>query len=131
MAEGFARALHGGRLRAVSAGTRPKEVDPRAVAVMREVGIEIEGGRGKRPEDVAGMYDVVVTVCEAAAEECPRVAGASVIRVPFDDPPRLAEGSVSEEEALAHYRRVRDEIRAFVEALPEKIRRLGGKGSVG
>ena len=114
MAEGFARAMGE---EACSAGTQPKGLDLRAVRVMREVGIDISGHASKRVEEVAGSFDLVVTVCDRAHEACPVFAGARVEHRSFDDPPRLAAGAGSEEEALGHYRRVRDEIGTFVGGL--------------
>jgi arsenate reductase len=123
MAEGWARALHGDRLEPWSAGTAPGRVDPRAIQVMREVGVDLSPQRSKPLEEVAGnAFDAVVTVCDRARESCPVLPGiARRLHAGFDDPPRLADGATSEEQALAHYRRVRDEIRAFVEALPETL----------
>ncbi len=121
MAEGFARALHGATIDAASAGVAPKGLDPRAVAVMREAGIDISGQESRDAGAFAGAaFDLVVTVCDAASEVCPVFPGARrTIHVPFDDPPRLARAAASEEDALEAYRRVRDEIRRFVsESLP-------------
>ncbi len=123
MAEGWARALKSDRLEAVSAGTAPQGLNPRAVAVMAEAGVDISGHRSRSVADFKGVpFDVVVTVCGHAQENCPVFPGRTrVVHVGFDDPPRLAEGARSEEEALAHYRRVRDEIRRFIETLPDAL----------
>jgi arsenate reductase len=125
MAEGFARALRGQRIDAHSAGVAPHGLDPRAVAVMKEAGVDISGGRSKHVDDLIARgiaFDVVVTVCDHARETCPVFPGsARIVHRGFDDPPHLARSAGSEDEALAHYRRVRDEIRAFVETLPESI----------
>ena len=123
MAEGWTRHLHGGRIRALSAGVRPKGLDPRAVRVMAEAGVDIAGQRSRSVEDVLDTpVDVVVTVCDAARESCPVFPRrARVVHRGFEDPPRLAEGLGSEDEALAIYRRVRDEIRGFVEGLPGSL----------
>ena len=119
MAEGWARALHGDRLEPYSAGTAPGRVDPRAIQVMREAGVDISGHRSKHLEEFTGVdFDVVVTVCDKANESCPVFPGkVRRLHVGFDDPPRLATGAATEEEALGHYRRVRGEIRAFIETL--------------
>jgi arsenate reductase len=122
MAEGWARALKSDRLEVWSAGTDPKGLDPRAVRVMAEAGVDISMQTSKRPDAVGVPVDVVITVCDAARESCPVVPGACMVHVSFDDPPRLAGGATTEEEALRHYRRVRDQIRAFVETLPDSIR---------
>jgi arsenate reductase len=123
MAEGFARALKGDRIEAHSAGTAPHGLNRLAVRAMREAGIDISSHASKNVADLAGVpFDVVVTVCDAANESCPVLPGATrVVHRSFDDPPRLAAGAASDEEALLHYRRVRDEIRAFVESLPDSI----------
>lgn len=118
MAEGWARALRAASLEAFSAGTRPQGLNPLAVRVMREAGVEISGHTSKRPEDLGVSFDVVITVCDAAREACPVFPAARMVHVGFDDPPHLAEAARTEEEAMAPYRRVRDEIRAFVETLP-------------
>lgn len=125
MAEGWARALHGGPFEAYSAGTLPGRVDPRAIQVMREAGVDLSGHRSKHVDALRGMdFDWVVTVCDRANESCPVFPGrAERLHAGFDDPPQLAAGTGSDEEALRHYRRVRDEIRAFVITLPG---RLGG-----
>jgi arsenate reductase len=124
MAEGWARQLHGDRLVPYSAGTRPSRVDPRAIAVMREVGVDISGHRSKHLEEVVDVgLDWVVTVCDQANESCPVFPGeVRRMHVGFDDPPRLAAQARAEDVALAHYRRVRDEIRNFVEGLPRALR---------
>lgn len=123
MAEGFARALRGGALDAHSAGTHPHGLNPLAVRVMAEAGVDISGHTSKRPGDIGGVFDVVVTVCDSAHESCPVLPGARTIHAPFDDPPRLAARATTEAEAMAHYRRVRDEIRAFVLTLPGALER--------
>lgn len=125
MAEGWARQLLGDRVEPASAGVAPHGLDPRAVAVMAEAGVDISGHRSKHVDELlaAGQgFDRVVTVCDSARESCPVFPGrAHLSHRSFDDPPRLAAGAASEEEALAHYRRVRDEIRAFVAGLPETL----------
>jgi arsenate reductase (thioredoxin) len=121
MAEGWARALKGDVLEAYSAGTDPHGLNPLAVRAMREAGVDITGHASKRLEQVDAELDVVVTVCDSAHESCPVVPGVRVVHVGFEDPPRLARDAPSEESAMAHYRRVRDEIRAFVETLPGSV----------
>ena len=126
IAEGWARVLKGAEIEAFSAGTVAKGLDPRAVKVMAEAGVDISGQRSKTLADLraAGQaeFDMVVTVCGAAHESCPIFPGKTrVIHAGFDDPPRLAENARSEVEALGHYRRVRNEIRELVERLPEEL----------
>ncbi|MCU0688857.1 MAG: arsenate reductase ArsC [Phycisphaerales bacterium] len=121
MAEGWARALKGDVIEAMSAGTKPHGLNPLAVRAMREAGVDISGHTSKRPEELPAPPQIVVTVCDSAHESCPIMPGARVVHVGFDDPPRLAQGAASDDEAMSHYRRVRDEIRAFVETLPSSI----------
>ena len=120
MAEGWAKALKGDRIEAFSAGIETHGLNPRAVKVMAEAGVDISEHVSKTVEDLGDIeFDYVVTVCGHAHETCPVFPGrATVIHQGFDDPPKLAEGAATEEEALSHYRRVRDEIRAFVQDLP-------------
>jgi len=125
MAEGWARALHGDAIEVHSAGTHPHGLNPLAVRAMAEAGVDISGHASKRPEEIGGGFDLVVTVCGSAHESCPAFPGARTVHVGFDDPPRLAAGAASDEEAMPHYRRVRDEIRAALERLPERFG-LGG-----
>jgi arsenate reductase len=123
MAEGWARQLKGDVIEPYSAGIAPHEIDPRAVQVMAEAGVDISQQKPKHVDALAHVdLDCVVTVCGHAHEHCPIFPGRTpVVHVGFDDPPRLALAAETEEQALAHYRRVRDEIRAFVVALPESL----------
>lgn len=122
MAEGFAKALKQGVVDAHSAGTNPHGLNPLAVRAMREAGVDISRHSSKTPSDLAHVsFDVVVTVCDSAHESCPTIPGARIVHVGFDDPPRLAKGAASDDEAMHHYRRVRDQIRAFVETLPDSL----------
>jgi arsenate reductase len=94
-----------------------------AVLVMSEAGVDISAHVSKPLAALAGIsFDYVVTVCDAARESCPRFPGsAKTLHVGFDDPPRLAATARTDAEALPHYRRVRDDIRRFVETLPETL----------
>jgi arsenate reductase len=123
MAEGWARRLKGNVIEPYSAGIEPRGHDPRAVQVMAEAGVDISGHRSKHVDELKDIsFDCVVTVCDQARESCPLFPGTTkVIHVGFDDPPRLAQNSKDEQEALGHYRRVRDEIRKLVEGLPETV----------
>jgi arsenate reductase len=125
MAEGWARRLRGDVIDAQSAGTEPQQLNLRAVRAMSESGVDISGHHAKSTEDLPDQdFDFVVTVCSSAHESCPVFPGsATVVHVGFDDPPRLAADAANEEEAMTHYRRVRDEIRAFIERLPEALTR--------
>ena len=116
MAEGWARAIHGERLDVFSAGVRASTLNPLAVRAMAEAGIDISGHASKIVADLPGKLDVAVTVCSGADQACPAIPGAvRRVHVPFDDPPHLAQGARTDEEAMPHYRRVRDEIRTWVE----------------
>ncbi|MHB0956247.1 MAG: arsenate reductase ArsC [Pirellulaceae bacterium] len=123
MAEGWARHLKGHLLEPYSAGVKTHGLNLRAVKVMAEAGVDISGHWSKHLDELRSIeFDHVITVCGNAHESCPVFPGKTrVTHVGFDDPPRLAEGAVSEEDALQHYRRVRDEIRTFVETLPESL----------
>ena len=124
MAEGWARHLKGDLIEAYSAGVDPHGMNPLAVRVMSEVGVDLSGHHSKHVDTLLGVpFDYVVTVCDQANESCPVFPGeARRLHVGFDDPPRLARDAASEEEALPHYRRVRDEIRRFIEDIDRYIR---------
>ena len=123
MAEGWARHLKGDVIEPYSAGVAPHGLDPRAVRVMREAGVDISDQRSKHVDELTDVdLDCVITVCDDARESCPVFpAPVKTLHRSFEDPPRLAEESDSEEEALGHYRRVRDEIRRMVESLPDAL----------
>jgi arsenate reductase len=124
MAEGWARHLKGAAVDAYSAGIESHGMNHLAVKAMAEAGVDIGGQASKTVDAVRDVpFDFVVTVCGHAGETCPMWlrSKARVIHVGFDDPPRLATGARTEEEAMVHYRRVRDEIRAFVESLPGSL----------
>ncbi len=129
MAEGWARTLKQGSVQAYSAGIVAKGLDARAVQVMAEAGVDISQQTSKNLEQLrdptSGLlprFDYVVTVCGAAHETCPVFPSpARIVHVGFDDPPGLAASAASEAEALNHYRRVRDEIKAYVERLPQVL----------
>lgn len=123
MAEGWARHLRRDTVEAYSAGTEPHGMNARAVRVMAEAGVDISGHHSKHVGDLKQVpFDFVITVCDHANESCPIFPGhTQVVHVGFDDPPRLAREAVSEEEALGHYRRVRDEIRDFIEHLEDHL----------
>jgi arsenate reductase len=125
MAEGWARHLKDDVLDPYSAGIETHGLNPRAVQVMAEAGVDISAHRSTHVDELREVeFDYVVTVCGHAHEHCPVFSGsARIVHVGFDDPPKLAEGASTEEEALQPYRRVRDEIRAFVEGLPESLER--------
>lgn len=123
MAEGWARALKSDVIEPYSAGIETHGMNPNAVKVMAEAGVDISGQRSKHVDELEGIeFDYVVTVCDNAHESCPLFPGKTkVLHKGFDDPPRLAKDAATEEEALDSYRRVRDEIRKFVESLPDSL----------
>ncbi len=123
MAEGWTRRLKGNVIEPYSAGIETHGLNPSAVKVMAEAGVDISGHRSKLLDDLRNIpFDYVVTVCDHANESCPVFPGkVKRVHVSFDDPPRLAKNARTEEEALGHYRRIRDEIRAFVEKMPEAL----------
>lgn len=123
MAEGWTRNLKGDIIDAQSAGVEPKQIDSRAIEVMAEAGVNISGRRSKSIEDLEGAsFDYVITLCDHAKETCPFFpAGTRLIHKGFDDPPQLAAHAKNREDQLAPFRRVRDEIKAFVEKLPEAL----------
>jgi len=119
MAEGWARHLAGNRFRAFSAGIETHGLNPRAVQVMAEAGVDIAGQRSQHIDEFADTHlDRVITVCGHAHESCPVFPGdTAVVHHGFDDPPALTRGLDDEEAILSVYRRVRDEIRAYVKGL--------------
>lgn len=123
MAEGWARALKADQFEAFSAGTEEHGLNPIAVQVMAEAGVDISGHRSKTLDTLSDhSFDLVVTVCGDADRRCPSFTGAPrIVHAGFDDPPRLAAGIEDAQEALKPYRRVRDEIRRFVETLPGEL----------
>jgi arsenate reductase (thioredoxin) len=123
MAEGWTRQLKGDVVEVFSAGIEKHGLNPQAVRVMAEAGVDISGFRSKTVDELPEQeFDYVITLCGHAQETCPFFpAKTRRLHVGFDDPPKLAETAQSEEEALGHYRRVRDEIRDYVRNLPEAL----------
>ena len=123
MAEGWTRALKGDQIDVYSAGIETHGLNPNAVLVMKEKGIDISNHTSTNVLDYFKQkreFDYVITVCGNAQETCPVFpAKTKLVHVGFDDPPKLAASAQTEEEALSHYRRVRDEIKTFVEKLPD------------
>jgi len=129
MAEGWTRHLKGDVIEAYSAGIETHGLNPNAVKVMSEAGVDISGHKSQHIDEFRDVrLDVVVTVCGHAHETCPFFpACCKVVHVGFGDPPKMAKELAaqgeSEEEQLECYRKVRDEIKAFVETLPESLNR--------
>jgi arsenate reductase len=126
MAEAWARQLKSAAIEPYSAGIETHGLNPRAVQVMAEAGVDIRAQTSKHVSTLAHLpFDYVLTVCNHAHESCPLFPGwgwAKVLHVGFDDPPALAKTAATEEEALAHYRRVRDQIRAWIMTLPKSLK---------
>ena len=123
MAEGFARHRKSEQIEAYSAGIETHGHNPNAVRVMAEAGVDISGQESTLVDDLLAIdFDYVVTVCDHAAESCPVFPGnARVVHHSFEDPPKLAAHAQNEEEALGHYRRVRDEIGCYIDSLPDAL----------
>ena len=122
MAEGLVNHDLAGQVKAFSAGVRPSRVNPRAIQVMAELGIDLSGHRAKSVEDLAGEeFDLVITVCDQARQTCPIFPGnTEVLHISFPDP---ARATGTEEEILAAFRRVRDDLRQQV--IPLLRKKLG------
>lgn len=123
MGEGLCRHFLSDIFDAYSAGLEAQGLNPYAVRVMKEIGIDISRQKSKTVNELGGMeFDFVITVCDQAGESCPFFpAKTKVIHQSFEDPPKLVSNAKSEEEILRHYRRVRDQIKAFVLTLPEAL----------
>jgi arsenate reductase len=128
MAEGLLRADYGDRFEVESAGTRATQVRPEAIAVMKEIGIDITGHRSKLVEEFADRsFDHVLTVCDNANESCPIYPGhADRIHHSFEDP---AAVQGSDEERLASFRKVRDEIRDYLKGFAKQISTQSGQAA--
>ncbi|MDZ8118227.1 arsenate reductase ArsC [Pontiella agarivorans] len=123
MAEGWTRALKGDQIEVYSAGIETHGLNPNAVNVMAEAGVDISNQKSQHIDEFKDTkIDYVITVCAHAHETCPFFPGdAKVLHVGFDDPPKLSPADASEEVKLDGFRRVRDEIKAFVETLPGSL----------
>ena len=119
MAEGLVNHDLAGRVKAFSAGVRPSRVNPRAVAVMAELGIDISQQRAKAVDDLAGeQFDLVITVCDRANEQCPIFPGSvKKLHMGFADP---GQATGNEDEIMAAFRQVRYEMREKVMPLLKK-----------
>ena len=130
MAEGWTRYLKGEEFDVYSAGIETHGLNPNAVKVMLEAGVDISGQKSELLDKYMDIdLDYVITVCGHAHETCPMFPGsAKVIHIGFDDPPKmaaeLAEKGASEEEQLECYRKVRDELKAYVETLPDALKNI-------
>ena len=124
MAEGWCRHLKSEYFDAYSAGIETHGLNPNAVKVMAESGVDISTHSSQRVDEFDGIYfDAVVTVCGHAHEHCPLFTNATtIVHRGFDDPPALVKATETAGESLNHYRRVRDEIRDFIATLPAFLR---------
>ncbi len=124
MAEGWAKHLKANLIEAYSAGIETHGLNPNAVKVMAEAGVDISENHSKHVCELKDLlFDWAITVCDAANESCPAFPEKiKRYHISFDDPPKLAKNAKSEEEALFHYRRVRDEIQSFIMKLPEILK---------
>jgi len=127
MAEGWARHLKGDIIEAYSAGVWPVGVHPRAIKVMAEAGVDISDQTSKHVDEFLGTdFDFVVTLCDNARQQCPVFPGkAKLIHKAFEDPVAVVG---SEGQIMRAFRRTRDDIKAFIEKLPEflKQQKIGG-----
>ena len=123
MAEGWTRHLKGDLIEPCSAGIETHGMNPFAVRVMAESGVDLSGQTSQHFDEFSESdLDVIVTVCSHAHESCPELpASVKVLHVGFDDPPRMAQAFDDEESKLACYRQVRDQIRDFVQTLPQAL----------
>lgn len=122
MAEGWARKYWGHEFNVYSAGTKKHGMNERAMKVMREAGVDISSHYSKTVEELPQVtFDYVVTVCGHANENCPYFPGGKIVHVGFEDPPALTKHLGNEEEILAVYRRVRDEIETFIKDMKNVV----------
>lgn len=118
MAEGWGKTLKSDKYNFYSAGTKKHGLNPNAILVMKEVGVDISGHESNTTDELPKVtMDFVFTVCSDAHENCPYFPGGKIIHVGFDDPPRLTKGMCDQEEILNVYRRVRDEIKQMVSTI--------------
>lgn len=122
MAEGWARKYWGNEFNVYSAGTKKHGMNERAMKVMKEAGVDISTHYSKTVEEISQLsFDYVVTVCDHAHENCPYFPASKIVHVGFQDPPALTKGLTNEEEILAFYRRVRDEIEKFIKEMKKTL----------
>lgn len=120
MGEAWGHILKKNEYNFYSAGTKKHGLNPHAIKVMAEKGYDLKTHTSKTtnelPDDI--HFDYVITVCGDAHETCPIYHGSTIVHQPFDDPPRLTQEMTEETEILAVYRRVRDEIEAYIRDFP-------------
>jgi arsenate reductase (thioredoxin) len=122
MAEGWCRFLKNKTINAFSAGTKSHGLNPHALEVMRESGVDISNQKSKTVDELPSMdFDLVITLCEDASKNCPYFPGKKIIHFGFDDPPTLTKNMENKEEVLKVYKRVRDEIKNFITDLEKYL----------
>lgn len=122
MAEGFCKKYWGNEFRVYSAGTKKHGMNERAIKVMKEVGVDISSHYSKTVEELPDIkMDFVITVCDSARENCPFFPGGKVVHIGFQDPPALTKDMENEDERLAVYRKVRDQIENTIKNLKEYL----------
>ncbi len=123
MAEGFALKYWGDKYQIYSAGTKKHGMNPRAIQVMKEIGVDLSNHYSKTLEELPKEnFDFVFTVCSSANENCPYLPASKIVHHGFDDPPALTREMTNEEEILAIYRRVRDEIDEFIKNMEPHLK---------
>lgn len=133
MAEGWAKHLKSDCIKPYSAGIETHGLNPNAVKVMAEAGVDISDHKSQRLDEFKDVrFDYVITVCGHANESCPMFNGKTkVVHVGFDDPPKLAQQAATEQDALNCYRKVRDQIKEFVQKLPDCLTNKSERNSDG
>lgn len=122
MAEGWARKYWDNEFNVYSAGTKKHGMNLRAIKVMKEAGVDISTHFSKTVEELPQVtFDYVITVCDNAKESCPYFPGGKIVHVGFQDPPALTQDMTNEEDILAVYRRVRDEIHEAIKNLKDHL----------
>lgn len=124
MAQGWAQYLKGDIIQPFSAGIETHGLNPNAVKVMAEAGVDISAHYSKHLDELKDIkFDYIITVCDNANESCPVFPGKTkVIHHSFDDPPKLAEQITDTEKKLDCYRQIRDQIKSFIQTLPDSLK---------
>jgi arsenate reductase len=122
MAEGFGKSIHSDKFNFYSAGTTKHGLNPYAIKVMAESGIDITTHESNTLDEFNHIeLDYVFTVCSDAHENCPYISRGKIIHVGFDDPPRLTKDMTDEEKVLNIYRKVRDEIKQMIQNIESRL----------
>ena len=126
MAEGFCRNLYSDKINSYSAGVEVHGINPLAVEVMQEVSVDISKQQSTLFKALSDIkFDVIITVCDNAANNCPYISSTvKIIHRQFDDPPFLAKNANSKSEKLVHYRKVRNDIADWIKQLPLQLEKI-------